>query len=79
MVNFSVEDDAGDPVVGITGVDFSIAKLVPPAGTESANKWVSYYYRTKTVSGTSYPNPDGFQAEQAYRESNGSFTDNGDG
>lgn len=79
-VNFSVEDDASDPVVGVTGVDFSIAKLVPPDPLlESANKWVSYYYRTETVSGTTYPMPDGFQAEQAYRESNGTFTDNGDG
>ena len=47
-VNFTVEDDGGNPVVGVTGVDFSIAQLVPPTGTESANKWVSYIYRTET-------------------------------
>jgi len=78
-VNFNVEDAAGDPVVGIASANFSIAKLVPPAAGESFNKWVSYKYQTETVSGNTFPMPDGFQAEQAYRESNGTFTDNGDG
>ncbi len=84
-VNFTVEDEREDPAVpvtGVTGVDFSIAKLVPAAGGESFNKWVSYVYRTQTVTDSAdgdWPNPDGTAAEQAYRESDGTFTDNGDG
>ena len=78
-VNFTVEDDGGNPVVGVTGVDFSIAQLVPPTGTESANKWVSYIYRTETPGVGNWPNSGGADVEQAYRESNGTFTDNGDG
>jgi hypothetical protein len=62
MVNFKVEDDDGEPVVGVTGVDFNIAKLVPASGGESFNKWVPYIYRSQVVSGSDegdWPNPDG--------------------
>jgi len=78
-VNFTVKDQNMDPVAGVTGVDFSIVKLLQASGTESFNKWVSYIYRTETVSGNSFPNPDGTTVEQGYRENNGIFTDNLDG
>ncbi len=81
-VNFTVEDDEENPVAGITGVDFNIVKLEPAGGGESYNKWVPYIYRTQTVEGSAdgdWPNPDGTTAYQGYRESDGAFTDNGDG
>jgi Outer membrane cytochrome MtrC/MtrF-like, domains II/IV/OmcA-like N-terminal domain/Collagen triple helix repeat (20 copies) len=78
-VNFTVEDDQGNPIVGVTGPSFSIAKLVPKTGGESFNNWVPYIYQTETVSGTTYPQANGTQAEQGYRESDGTLTDNGDG
>jgi len=83
-MNFTVEDELGLPVVGVTGTDYNVIKLAPASGDESYNKWVPYIYRTQTVtaSGTAaddWPAADGTQAEQGYRESNGTFTDNGDG
>jgi OmcA/MtrC family decaheme c-type cytochrome len=81
-VDFTVEDDEENPIVGVTGVDFNIVKLVPAGGGESFNKWVPYIYRTQTVEGSAdgdWPNPDGTTAYQGYRESGGTFTDNGDG
>ena len=50
----------------------------PPAGDQSS-KWVPYIYRTETVSGTSFPRPNGSTALQAYRESNGTLVNHGDG
>lgn len=82
MVDFKVEDDDGEPVVGVTGVDFNIVKLVPAAGGESFNKWVPYIYRSQVVSGSDegdWPNPDGTAADQGYRESGGIFIDWGNG
>ena len=83
-VDFTIEDEAGLAVSGVTGMDFNIVKLAPASGEESYNKWVPYIYQTQTVtaSGTGaddWPAADGTQAEQGYRESNGTFTDNGDG
>ena len=78
-VNFAVEDEAGDPVVGATGVSFSIAKLEQPASGESFYKWVSYIYRTESPGVGDWPNSGGADVEQAYRESNGTLTDNADG
>ena len=81
-VSFTVKDEAGDPAPGITGMDFGIAALFPASGGESFNKWVSYVYNTATVSGSydlTPPNAPGTQAEQAYRENGGTFTDYGDG
>jgi len=78
-VNFTIDDADGDPVTGATGISATIVKLAPAAGTEGFNKWVSYIYRSKTVDGSDYPNPDGTAADQGYRESDGTLTDNGDG
>jgi OmcA/MtrC family decaheme c-type cytochrome len=81
-VDFTVADGDGDPVVGVTGVDFTIVALAPASSGESFNKWVPYIYRTQTVENSAdgdWPNPDGTTAYQGYRESEGTFTDNGDG
>ncbi len=81
-VDFTVEDDEGTPVAGVTGVDFNIVALAPASGGESYNKWVAYIYRTQTVEDSAdgdWPNPDGTSAVQAYRENGGVFVDNGDG
>ncbi len=81
-VDFTVEDDDGEPVVGVTGVDFNIVALAPASDGESYNKWVPYIHRTQTVEGSAdgdWPNPDGTTAYQGYRESGGTFTDHGDG
>jgi len=87
-VNFTVEDcrDAPPclPAPGITGMDFNIVALAPASGGESFNKWVPYIYRTETVAAPTESHHDwttatGTVVEQAYRENNGTFTDNGDG
>lgn len=80
-VNFTVKDQSGAPVTGVTGVDFAIAKLVPASGGESFNKWVPYIYRSQTVSDSAegdWPNPDGTAADQGYRESDGAFEEDPD-
>ncbi len=80
-VKYAVKDGAGKPVKGVpaTAVSYNIAKLVPPAAGESFTKWVPYIWRTETVSGATFPMPDGTKAEQGYREANGTYTDNNDG
>ena len=79
-VDFAVEDESGAPLVGLKTVSASIAKLVPPATGEKWNKWVPYIYRKETVTTTGeWKNPVGTEANQGYRESNGTLTDNGDG
>ncbi len=81
-VDFTIADADAEPVVGVTGVDFTIVSLAPASGDESFNKWVPYIFRTETVEDSAdgdWPNPDGTTATQAYRESDGTFTDNGDG
>lgn len=81
-VDFAVTDADGKPVTGIKTISASVAKLMPPAMGESFNKWVPYIYRAQTVSGSAngdWPNPDGTAADQGYRESNGTLTDNNDG
>jgi hypothetical protein len=82
-VNFTVKNAAGQPVSGLRGMQFNIAKLVPASGNESFNKWVPYLWRKETVSGSAdggtWPNPDGTTANQGSRENNGTITDNGDG
>lgn len=81
-VNFTVKDEAMDPVAGVTGVSFNIVKLVPAVFPETYNNWVPYINSTQTVSGSAtgdWPNPDGTSANQASSENNGTFTDHGDG
>ena len=80
-VDFKVmtKDAKPQPVLGVTGEYFSISKLAPPAAGTAYGNWTSYIYRTKTVKGAGFPNPDGFSADQAYRENNGVSTDHGDG
>ena len=83
-IDFQVEDRDGAPIVGITGAAFNIAKLVPGENGETANKWVPYIYRLQTVSGSTgrdWPNPDGTEAYQGYREaaSEGDLIDHDDG
>jgi len=77
-VNFAVKDNAGKGVVGIKGVSFSVAKLIPAGSGESFNKWVPYIWRSEVVSGSAagnWPNPDGTAADQGYHESKGTLTD----
>jgi predicted CXXCH cytochrome family protein len=81
-VEFEVLDADGSPVTGLTEVAASIAKLVPPATGESFNQWVPYIWRSQVVSGSAtgdWPAPDGTEANQGYRENNGTLTDHGDG
>ena len=81
-VDFTVLDEEGLAVVGITSINATVAKLEPPAPDEAFNRWVSYIYRVQEVTGSDegdWPNPDGTTAEQAYRESSGTLTDHGDG
>jgi len=78
-VTFSVKDKDGNPVLGVPSISANISKLVPASGGESFNKWVPYIYRTETVGAGSFPKPAGTKAEQGYRESNGTFTDYGNG
>jgi len=79
-VDFTVTS-AGSPVRGLPAASFSanVAKLVPPAAGETFTRWVPYLWRTETVSGASFPQPEGTRAEQGDRESNGALTDHGDG
>ena len=81
-VNFTVADANKKPVPGIATVRGAIVKLLPAAGGESFSKWVSYIYRTQTVTGSamgSWPNPDNTAREQATTDANGKLTDNKDG
>lgn len=78
-VDFTVVDVNGNAVIGIPSINANIAKLMPASGGESFNKWVSYIYRAETVSGSSFPNPDGTTTNQAYREGNGTLTDHRNG
>lgn len=81
-VNFTVKDRAGKGVVGIKGVSFSVAKLIPAGRGESFNKWVPYIWRSEVVSGSAtgdWPNPDGTAADQGDRENKGTLTDNKNG
>ena len=78
-VDFKVQNKDGTPLLGLTGPSFNIAKLAPAPAAGQPNHWEAYIYRTETVAGTTYPNPDGTKADQAYSEKNGTLTDNGDG
>ena len=87
VVKFTVTRAGNAPVTNLTSISANIAKLVPiayaaqpppPAGDQSS-KWVPYIYRTETVSGTSFPRPNGSTALQAYRESNGTLANLGNG
>lgn len=81
-VSFTVKDEEDNPVKGIAAISANIVKLLPPANGDASSRWVSYLYRTETVSGSAngdWPNPDGTTRSQAYRENNGTLTDHGDG
>ncbi|HEY5622160.1 MAG TPA: OmcA/MtrC family decaheme c-type cytochrome, partial [Gammaproteobacteria bacterium] len=83
-VDFNVTDREGEPVTGLTDMAFNIAKLVPAGEGETASHWVPYVYRLQTVTGSAagdWPNPDGTEAWQGYREpaSEGRLTERGDG
>ncbi len=83
-VDFTVARANGTPVLDLPSVSADIAKLVPipfepPVTGDQSSKWVPYIYRTETVHGSGYPNPDGTTATQGYRESNGTFVNHGDG
>jgi len=79
VVDFSVERASGDPVIDIPSVSANIVKLIPPPTGQASSQWVPYIYRTETVSGSGYPNPNGTQATQGYREGNGTLVNHGDG
>jgi OmcA/MtrC family decaheme c-type cytochrome len=83
-VDFRVENGDGEPITGVTGATFNIAKLAPPGDGENFDQWVPYIYRLQTVTGSAegdWPNPDGTEAYQGYREaaSEGDLTDHDDG
>jgi len=81
-VDYTVADEGGGPVLGLTSVNATIAQLQPAAADIAWNSWVSYVYRVQTVSGSAdgdWPNPDGTAADQAYRENSGTLTDHADG
>ena len=74
-VNFTVTDALENPVADIPSVSATIAKLVPADASEVSSKWVSYLWRTQTVSGTgSWPAPDGTSGLQGSSESSASGT-----
>jgi hypothetical protein len=75
-VNFTVEKD-GVAVTTIPSVNAGIFKLAPKGGGLSYNKWVPYIWQTQTVSGTTYPMPDGTTVNQGYRERSGTGAANG--
>lgn len=79
-VDFTVEDEDGDPIINLASLSAGIAKLVPGAGG-TASEWQSYIYRTQTVSGSSFPMPNGTQAAQANMQSSssGTLVNHGDG
>ncbi|MBI5485729.1 MAG: OmcA/MtrC family decaheme c-type cytochrome [Deltaproteobacteria bacterium] len=81
-VDFTVENPDGAPVTTIAAIKANIAKLEPASGGESFSKWVPYIYRLDTVTGSAthdWPNPDGTEAWQGYREDSGTLTNNHDG
>lgn len=79
-VDFKVADLAGHPVTSVPGVSANVAKLVPPAAGESSSRWVPYVTRIETVTTVGdWPNPVGTTAVQGSAESNGTFTNHGDG
>ncbi|MCC7537907.1 MAG: OmcA/MtrC family decaheme c-type cytochrome, partial [Deltaproteobacteria bacterium] len=86
-VDFSVatRGDEPEPVTSVAAVSGSIAKLEPPSGGDSSTRWVSYIYRTQTVTAGAWPAPAGTSAVQATSESSGTdpgrgtLTNNGDG
>src|SRR3989304_7173414 len=76
-VNFTVMDSANAPVATVASVSAGIFKLAPKGSGLSYNKWVSYIWREETVSGATFPQPDGPKVNQAYRESSGTGASNG--
>ncbi|MCO6413599.1 MAG: OmcA/MtrC family decaheme c-type cytochrome [Thiogranum sp.] len=79
VVEFSVSNQDGDPVSGLTTSDlrFTIAKLMPGTlGNPSA--WQNYILTTQTATAAGAPGL-GDTAVQATRENNGTLVDNGDG
>ncbi|HLA26960.1 MAG TPA: OmcA/MtrC family decaheme c-type cytochrome [Syntrophales bacterium] len=76
-VSFTVKDSANAPVTTVASVSAGIFKLVPKGSGISYNKWVSYIWREETVSGSTFPKPNGTKANQAYRESSGTGATNG--
>jgi len=69
------------PVTTISSISAGIFKLAPAGGGFSYNRWVPYLWRSETVSGIGFPNPDGTQVNQGYRESSsaGTLVNNGGG
>jgi OmcA/MtrC family decaheme c-type cytochrome len=80
-VDFSVATDKGDPVANIPSINADVDKLVVTNVASGANltNWVPYIYASETVSGNSYPQPDGTKVYRGNRESNGTLTNHGDG
>ncbi len=79
-VDFTVTDDAGNPVGGIVDARFAVASLEPASGDYDYNRWVPYVYETEEVlEDGEWPNPAGTAVDQAAAESEGTLTDNGGG
>jgi hypothetical protein len=81
-VDFTVTDDAAQPILELTRVNALIAKLVPPSGGNAWSRWVDYLQSVQEVTGSAagdWPNPDGTKSRQGSRESNGTLTDHGNG
>jgi OmcA/MtrC family decaheme c-type cytochrome len=76
VVDFTVRDQNGFAVRGITQASFTIAKLVPGQGGDS-NAWQSYINRVEQPGVGDWPGTE--PRVQAVAESTGVLEDNGDG
>jgi len=80
-VDFSVATEAGDPVTNIASINANVAKLVVTTVGSGANltNWVPYIYGSETVSGSTFPEPDGYKVYRGNRENTGTLTNHNDG
>ncbi|TVP84166.1 MAG: hypothetical protein EA347_11170, partial [Thioalkalivibrio sp.] len=76
VVDFTVIDERGFAVPGITQASFTIAKLVPGQDGDSS-AWQSYINRVEQPGTGDWPGTE--PQIQAIAESNGRLQDNGDG
>lgn len=76
VVDFTVVDQRGYAVTGITQASFTVAKLVPGRDGDS-NAWQSYINRVEQPGTGDWPGTE--PQVQAVGESNGTLQDNGDG
>jgi len=79
-VTFTVADSDGNPYTGLTSASANIAALHPGTTEVASSYWESYSWQEADVTTDGdWPEPIGTAADQAYKESDGTLTDNGDG